>query len=78
MGFCRYFLLVKKTRYFEIKKVKIFRESPEDEGRFKIQYAASQDRLEPRGVSPNQSTATIPWDRVTFNHISPKYLKYIN
>jgi hypothetical protein len=43
MGFCRYFLLVKNTRYFEIlkKKKKIFTVSPGGEGRCKIHKTES-------------------------------------
>jgi hypothetical protein len=38
-----------------MKKIKIFTVSPEDEGRFKIRYAVTQERIEPRAVPPKHS-----------------------
>jgi hypothetical protein len=59
--------------------MKIFSIAKYDDEWRKINYPLDRCRLEPRGVSPNQSdVTTIPWDRDTLNHINYKYFKYIN
>jgi hypothetical protein len=45
----------------------IFAVVKEKEGRFKVQYAATQERIEPRAIPPKHSgIATVPQQRVTF------------